>query len=99
MSQFYIVNESTEDTFEATGDLQDAIRMAREMAGLGPVGDPVSILDSGGMAIRQYLRLQDGTVAEQPIIRPGKVSGDEAERDRAKPGATDRPRDPRSLAS
>ena len=31
MSQFYIVNESTEDTFESTDNLEDAVRVAREV--------------------------------------------------------------------
>jgi hypothetical protein len=70
MSQFYIVNESTEDTFDSTDNLQDAIRVAREVASQGQAGDPVSILESGGKAIRQFVRLPDGTVAEQTIARP-----------------------------
>ena len=69
MSQFHIVNESTEDTIEST-DLQDAIRVAREVAKQGPAGDLVSILESGGKAVRQFVRMADGTIAEQPIARP-----------------------------
>jgi hypothetical protein len=100
MSQFYVVHESTEDTLEATAELQDAIRVAREVAGRGPAGDPVSVLDSGGKAIRQFVRMPDGTVAEQAIAQPVKGSGDDSEIGRAEPSAVaDRPRDARSITS
>jgi hypothetical protein len=72
MSQFYITNESTEDTFESTDDLQDAIRVAREVARQGQPGDPVSILESGGTTVRQFVLLPDGTVAEQAVARRAK---------------------------
>ena len=72
MSQFYIINESTEDTLESTDNLQDAIRLAREAARQGEVGDPVSILESEGKAVRQFVLGFDGTVAEQAIARPVK---------------------------
>jgi hypothetical protein len=73
MPQFYIVNESTEDTFEASGDLQDAIRLAREVAGQGPPGDPVSVLEAGGKAIRQFVLMPDGTVVEQTVAGQVKL--------------------------
>ncbi|HEY7152513.1 MAG TPA: hypothetical protein VH575_01010 [Gemmataceae bacterium] len=69
MSQFYVINESTEDTLESTDDLQDAIHAAREVARQSRVGDLVSILESGGKAVRQYVLMPDGTVAEQAIAR------------------------------
>jgi hypothetical protein len=72
MAQFYVINESTEDTFEATDNLEDAIRVAREVASQGQAGAPVSILESGGKAVRQFVLLPDGTVAEQAIARPVK---------------------------
>src|SRR4051812_33512205 len=83
MPQFYIVNESTEDTLASTENLQDAIRVAREVAKQGQAGDPVSLLESGGNAVRQFVLMPDGTVAEQEIARPVKVSGGEAELNRA----------------
>jgi hypothetical protein len=67
MSQFYVISESTEDTFESTDNLEDAIRVAREVARQGQAGDPVSVLESGGKAVRQFVLMPDGTVAEQPI--------------------------------
>jgi hypothetical protein len=94
MSQFYIINESTEDTFESTDNLQDAIRVAREVARQGQAGDPVSILESGGKAVRQFVLMPDGTVSEQAMARQVKLSGVEAELNRAELGAVaDRPRD------
>ena len=69
MSQFYVVSESTEDTFASTENLEDAIRVAREVAGQGQAGDPVSILESGGKAVRQFVLMPGGTVAEQAIAR------------------------------
>ena len=72
MPQFYVVNESTEDTFESADNLQDAIRVAREVAKQGQAGDPVSILESGGKAVRQFVLMPDGTVAEQAIARQVK---------------------------
>jgi hypothetical protein len=70
MSQFYIVNESTEDTFEAAGTLQDAIRVAKEVAKQGQPGDPVSVLESGGKAVAQFVLMPDGTVADVPVGKP-----------------------------
>jgi hypothetical protein len=74
MPQFYITNESTEDTLESTDNLQDAVRLAREAAKKGQVGDPVSILESEGKAIRQFVLLADGTVGEHSIARHAKRS-------------------------
>ena len=72
MAQFYIVNESTEDTIESTENLPDAIRVAREVARQGQAGDPVSILESAGKAVRQFVLMPDGTVAEQAIACQAK---------------------------
>jgi len=94
MSQFYVINESTEDTFESTDNLQDAIRVAREVARQGQAGDPVSILESGGKAVRQFVLMPDGTVAEQAIARQVKLSGGESQLNRAeRVTAADRPRE------
>jgi hypothetical protein len=66
MPRFYITNESTEDTFNSTDNLEDAIRIAREVARQGQAGDPVSV-EREGRTIRQFILMPDGTVAEQPI--------------------------------
>lgn len=73
MAQFYVINESTEDTFESTDDLEHAICVAREVARQGQAGDPVCILESGGKAVRQFVLMPDGTVAEQAIARQVKA--------------------------
>jgi hypothetical protein len=74
MSQFHIINEDTEDTFASTNNLQDAIQVAREAARQGQAGELVSILEPGGKAVRQFVRMPDGSVAEQPIARQVKLS-------------------------
>jgi hypothetical protein len=71
MSQYLITNESTEDTFAATDDLEDAIRIAREVAQQGQACDPVCV-ERDGKTIRQLVLLPDGTVAEPAIARPVK---------------------------
>ncbi len=93
MSQFYVVNESTEDTLEATDNLEDAVRMAREVARQGQPGDPVSVLESGGKAVRQFVLMPDGTVAEQPVPCPAGPVAIGMEPNRGEPSApADRPR-------
>jgi len=72
MSQFYVVNESTEDTLGASDNLYDAIQVAKKAARDGQAGDPVSILQSGGSAVRQFVLVPDGTIAEQAIAHPIK---------------------------
>jgi hypothetical protein len=74
MSQFHVINENTEDTFGSADNLPDAIRTAREAARWGRAGDLVSVLESGGQAVRQFVLLPDGTVAEQPIARRVNLS-------------------------
>jgi hypothetical protein len=72
MTQFHIVNESTDDTLATTDNLADAIRLAREAARQGPAGDPVCVLESGGKSVRQFVLMPDGSVVEQAIGRPAK---------------------------
>jgi hypothetical protein len=66
MSQFYITDENSEDTFDCTDDLQDAIRIAREVAQQGQAGDLVSV-EHDGMTVRQFVLMPDGQVAEEKI--------------------------------
>ena len=64
MSKFYVTNESTEDTFGVTDDLQEAIRIAKEVARNGQAGDLVLVESSDGKGVRQFVLTPDGTVAE-----------------------------------
>ena len=66
MSQFHITSENTEDTFDSTDNLQDAIRIAREVAQNGHAGDPVCI-EHKGKNIRQFVLLPNGRVAEEAL--------------------------------
>jgi hypothetical protein len=67
MPHFFVINESTEDTLASTDNLEDAIRVARELARQSQDSDLVSILESGGKAIRQFVLLPNGEVAEETI--------------------------------
>jgi hypothetical protein len=67
MSQYTIVNESTEDTLETADNLPDAVRLARQAAKRGTVSDLVSVLDGDGKSVGQFVLLPDGTVQEQPV--------------------------------
>lgn len=67
MSQFQAVNENTEDTLGSADNLPDAICAAKEAARQRQVGDFVSVLESGGLAVRQFVVLPDGTVAEHAL--------------------------------
>lgn len=66
MSRFYINSESSEDTFDAAGDLQEAIRIAKEVVRKVPVGEPVCI-EHDGKNIRQYVLRSNGQIDETPI--------------------------------
>ncbi len=66
MPQFHITSESTEDTFDSTDSLQDAIRIAREVARQGQAGEPVCI-EHNGKNIRQFLLLPNGEVTEEVL--------------------------------
>ena len=72
MSAFFIVNESTEDTLETTDNLDDAVRFAKEAAKKGLAGDPVSILNSDGKSVGQFVLTPDGTVKELRIASEAK---------------------------
>jgi hypothetical protein len=67
MPQFYITSENTEDTFDAADNLEDAIRIAREVARQGQAGDPVCI-EHNGKNIRQFVLLPNGKVAEETLV-------------------------------
>jgi hypothetical protein len=87
MQQFYIVSESTEDTLATAHNLQDAIRMARDAVSQGQAGDLVSVLESGGQAVRQFIRMPDGTVADLPIAATIQAVAAALDPNRAAPAA------------
>jgi hypothetical protein len=68
MSQgtYYIVNETTEDHFDETSSLEDALRIALEAVKDGQAGDPVSI-EHDGRVIRQFVLTPEGKVEEELI--------------------------------
>jgi len=66
MPRFYVTNESSEDTFGATDDLHEAIRIAKEVARTGQVGDLV-LVESEGKGVRQFVRNPDGTIEEKQV--------------------------------
>ena len=66
MSQFYITNESIEDTIDSTDNLQDAIRIARKVAQEGSAGDTVCI-EHKGKNIWQFVLMPNGKVAEEAL--------------------------------
>lgn len=66
MPQFYVNSENTEDTYDCTDNLQDAIRIAREVAQQGQAGDPVCI-EHNGKNIWQFVLMPNGKVAEEAL--------------------------------
>jgi hypothetical protein len=66
MSQFYITSERTEDRFDCADNLEDAIRIAREVAQNGQAGDPVCI-EHKGKNIRLFVRMPNGKVTEEVL--------------------------------
>jgi hypothetical protein len=66
MPIYYVTDESTEDTFGATDDLQEAIRIAKEVARTGQAGDLV-LVESEGKGVRQFMLTEDGSIAENQI--------------------------------
>ena len=67
MSKFYVTNESTEDTFGATDDLQEAVRIAIDVARNGPAGDLVLVESSAGNGVKQFVLTPEGTIAERDV--------------------------------
>jgi hypothetical protein len=64
---FYVTNESTEDTFGVTDDLQEAIRIAKEVARAGRPGDLVLVESSEGKGVKQFVLTPEGTIAEREV--------------------------------
>jgi hypothetical protein len=64
---YSIISETTEDRFDETDSLEEAIGIARSLARAGQVGDPVSI-EHQGKVIRQLVLRPDGSVAENVLV-------------------------------
>ena len=63
---YCIISETTEDRFDETDSLEEAIRIARAVARERQAGDPVSI-EHRGRVIRQLVLMPDGRVSEEEI--------------------------------
>lgn len=66
LNAYCIISETTEDRFDETDNLEEAIRIARAVARQSQAGDPVSI-EHRGRVIRQLVLLSNGSVSEQEI--------------------------------
>lgn len=63
---YCITSETTEDRFDETDSLEEALRIARDVVKESQVGDPVSI-EHNGRVIRQFVLTPDGRVEEEPV--------------------------------
>ena len=66
MPQFHTTSENTEDRFDSTDTLQEAIRIARAVTQEGHTGDAVCI-EHKGKNIRHFVLLPNGKVAEEAL--------------------------------
>jgi hypothetical protein len=67
MPRFYVTNESTEDTFGVTDDLDEAIQIAKEVARSGQAGELVLVESSEGKGVKQFVLTAEGAVAERDV--------------------------------
>jgi hypothetical protein len=63
---YCIIRETTEDRFDETESLEEAIRIARSLVREGQAGDPVSIKHRGKV-VRQLVLMPDGKAEEEAI--------------------------------
>jgi hypothetical protein len=63
---YCVISESTEDRFDETDSLAEAIRIARTLVQQNQAGDPISI-EHRGRVIRQLMLMPDGRVMEDEI--------------------------------
>ncbi len=66
MSQFHITSDTTEDTYDSTESLQEAIRIAREVTKNGQAGETVCI-EFKGKNIWQFVLMPNGEVNEKAL--------------------------------
>jgi len=63
---YCIISETSEDRFDETDSLEEAIRIARSLARESQAGDPVSI-EYRGRVIRQLVLMPNGRVEEEVL--------------------------------
>jgi hypothetical protein len=63
---YCIISEVTEDRFDETDNLADAIRIARTLVRDNRAGEPIAI-EHQGRVIRQLVLMPDGRVSEEEI--------------------------------
>ena len=63
---YYIISETTEDRFDETASLDEALRIAKCAAQEGQAGDAVSI-EHQGRVIRQFILTPEGVVEEATV--------------------------------
>ncbi len=66
MPKYYINYENSEDTFDSTDNLEDAIRLAKEAAKFAQAGDPVCI-EHNGKNIFTFALMPGGDIAEKAV--------------------------------
>ncbi len=73
VNAFYVTNESTEDTFGYTDDLQEAIQIAIDVARTGAVGDLVLVESRAGKGVKQFVLTSEGVVDEKDVGQTVRV--------------------------
>lgn len=63
---YHIISETTEDRFDETVSLDDAIRIARALAGEGRANEPV-LIEYDGRVIHQCVLTPNGVVDESSV--------------------------------
>jgi hypothetical protein len=63
---YAIVSETTEDRFDEVQSLDEAIRIARNLAKESQAGEPISI-EHNGRVVRQFVRTPEGAVDEPSV--------------------------------
>jgi hypothetical protein len=63
---YQVISETTEDRFDETDSLDEAVRIARGLVSESRNGDPISI-EHNGKVIRQIVLTPEGEVRDSPI--------------------------------
>ena len=63
---YCIISETTEDRFDETENLDDAIRIARGLVKKSLAGDAISI-EHNGKVVRQFVLTPEGRVGEPSV--------------------------------